>query len=406
MSTTKKSSVLVQVRDSPPFGWASRSLILSLWLVSALLWCVLMRQAFISMPWDTASLAGIPLYELRMPFAEAGMSVGVFGACIGLGALFWLCLSCVIGSSWGISMRRIFAAMFWGFMPGLLVLCGTVGCLTTLIFPEVALYWGKEGVRAFGVLDVSDFSWWNPAWLYLRMGAVLLLAWIMGQMWSGLVARNQVWDKTFCRGRAALCMIIPVMTLGLLGIDILGGSSGTVLSMFPVYLIAYALLASLACALLVAVLFRGLDGGDHLSWIRMGGMLTAMVLIKAYIVYSQYLVTWYAAIPEEFSFYAAACSGWSLVLVLALTTGLLLPFAVLLFPALRRNPRVLGMVCLSILAGSFLEACWLFGPQLGVSPDTWLTWLPLILLGGVVGAVCLLSVLGGLSARRIFPERT
>ena len=83
--------------------------------------------------------------------------------------------------------------------------------------------------------------------------------------------------------------------------------------MFPVYMIAYVLLVSLAFAVLSAVFLRRLDGGKELPWPRLGGMLTAMVLVKAYIVYSQYMITWYASIPAEMSFYnAAASSGWSL----------------------------------------------------------------------------------------------
>ena len=82
--------------------------------------------------------------------------------------------------------------------------------------------------------------------------------------------------------------------------------------MFPVYMIAYVLLVSLAFAVLSAVFLRRLDGGKELPWPRLGGMLTAMVLVKAYIVYSQYMITWYASIPAEMSFYnAAASTGWS-----------------------------------------------------------------------------------------------
>ena len=41
-------------------------------------------------------------------------------------------------------------------------------------------------------------------------------------------------------------MIVTVMMLGVLGIDMLAGTGRAVLSMFPVSMVAYALLASLA----------------------------------------------------------------------------------------------------------------------------------------------------------------
>lgn len=56
-------------RDRAGFRWAGRSLALALWLISALLWCVLMRQSYIAMPWDDISAFGVKLYEMRGPFA-------------------------------------------------------------------------------------------------------------------------------------------------------------------------------------------------------------------------------------------------------------------------------------------------------------------------------------------------
>ena len=74
-------------RDRPGFGWAGRSAALSLWIISVLLWCVLMRQSFTAMPWDDMTVAGERLQELRRPFAAAGMAVGVLGSSLCLGCL-------------------------------------------------------------------------------------------------------------------------------------------------------------------------------------------------------------------------------------------------------------------------------------------------------------------------------
>lgn len=396
-------------RDRPGFGWAGRSAALALWIISVLIWCVLMRQSFMAMPWDDMTVAGERLQELRKPFALAGMAVGTLGTGVCLGALFWLCLSSVTGARWGMELRRVLAACCWSFLPGVLVLAGTAGCLTTVIFPEAARYWGvadisSPGVQAFGVLDLTDAAWWNPAWLYVRMGVILVLAWTMAQVWQTLTAEKDVWLPSFHRGAASFCLIAVVMMLGVLGFDLLGGTGKPVLSMFPVYMIAYVLLASLAFAVLAAAGLRKLDGGKGLPWPRLGGMLMAMVLVKAYITYSQYMITWYASIPDEMSFYDAASSGWTGLLSAALGLELLLPFLVLLFPALRRRPSALGAVCISVLTGSLLEACWMFGPGLGLAPDAWGTWIPLILLLGVMGAICCFSFLGVLSVRRVFPE--
>ena len=104
-------------RDRPGFGWAGRSAALALWIISVLLWCVLMRQSFNAMPWDEMTVAGTRLHEWRKPFAAAGMAVGVIGTGVCLGCLFWLCLSSLTGAGWGITLRRVLAAACWGFLP-------------------------------------------------------------------------------------------------------------------------------------------------------------------------------------------------------------------------------------------------------------------------------------------------
>ncbi|MFR4223157.1 MAG: hypothetical protein ACLT38_05560 [Akkermansia sp.] len=69
---------------------------------------------------------------------------------------------------------------------------------------------------------MADFSWWNPAWLYVRVGSIAALSWSMaryGKRWL----RKNVWTPSFRRGSAAVCMVMTVMMLGLLGMDMLEG---------------------------------------------------------------------------------------------------------------------------------------------------------------------------------------
>lgn len=181
-------------QDRPGFGWAGRSAALSLWIISVLLWCVLMRQSFTAMPWDDMTVAGERLQELRRPFAAAGMAVGGLGSSLCLGCLFWLCLSSLTSSGWGIALRRVLAAGCWGFYPVFGI--GRNGRLPDYRdFSGSSPLLGSGGCclsrrPAFGVLDLADFSWWNPAWLYVRVGSIAVLSWSMAQVWETLVAEK------------------------------------------------------------------------------------------------------------------------------------------------------------------------------------------------------------------------
>ncbi len=218
--------------SSPPprkgNGSAAQPLSLWLWLAIALLWSLLLRQSYQAMPWDEASICGVSLYDLRRPLAAAGMCVGMTGSAIALGCLFWLCLSYLTGAQWGKSLRGVFSAAAWSSMPGILTLVSTVCCLTTVIFPGVAEFCGMANAapaaqRMPWVLDFSVHEWWNPAWVYLRMGVVLVLMWVMNQSWRSVSFEMKSADSTLQKGGAAFCPVMLVLMAGMLGFDLSGG---------------------------------------------------------------------------------------------------------------------------------------------------------------------------------------
>ncbi len=406
----KLSSGDIVYRNQRIHRLLGRRFMLSLWIVLLLLWCVLIRQSFTAMPLDEITLGGVQLHEWKRPFAFAGMTVGMIGCVLCLGSLFWFLLSFLTGADWNIRLRRVFAATSWGFLPGVLILVGTVGCLMPIIFPKVAVYWGGDGVgtgvQAFGVLSFADWTWWNPAWLYVRMGGLVLIAWCMVQSWGTLSAKETIWKPACYRVGSGLCLLLTVLLLGMLGMDIPGGIIGRgVLSMFPAYMVAYSLLASLAFVVFASVGVLRLNGGKSLPWNRLGGMLIAMVLIKAYLAYSQYMIPWYAELPSEVSlWHGICCSNWYGVLMVAFILQFLVPFLVLLFPALRRRPSVLVAVCISILLGILSEACCMCSSIVGDGLTSWSVWIPLLLLLAVLSIICCCSFLGTLSAFKAFPE--
>ena len=123
-------------------------------------------------------------------------------------------------------------------------------------------------VQTFGVLDLADPAWWNPAYC--------MCAW--NHRSAGLGVPAQVWRRwrrktsgSLPPGSAAFCMIVTVMTCwacwGLIRWQDGKGRSFHV----PVYMAAYALLASLALAVLAAACLRKLDGGKGIMpWPRSG----------------------------------------------------------------------------------------------------------------------------------------
>ncbi len=368
---------------------APQRLSLWVWLAISLLWCMLLRRSYYALPWESDAIFGITYYDLRFTLSAAGMSVGMFASAIALGCMFWLCLSFITGAQWGKKMRSVFAECSWAAMAGILVLVATVCCMTTVIFPDAAAFCGvKSGeARLPGVLNFSIHEWWNPAWLYLRMGGMLTLMWMMGQCLRRLARAGA--ESPLLKGGAAFCMISLILLSGMLGFDLIGGVKGVSLSMFPVTMCVYVMLTGLAFGTLMSVLLNGRL--KEWPWRRVGAMLLAVVLMKGYVAFSQYLIVWYAGISAENAFYAP--TSWDAFLIAGLILQVALPFCVLLFPALRRRPSALAVVSMCILTGAMAEALWLYYPALGLNPADALCWVPLCALWGVVMmAVCAVAL--------------
>jgi hypothetical protein len=139
-----------------------------------------------------------------------------------------------------------------------------------------------------------------------------------------------------------------------------------------VYLFAGTFLAGLAATALAAAFLirRGrLEGVrfDHLY--GLGGFLFAFTVFWSYIAFAQYMLMWYANLPEEVFWYQERIEGGWLWVVLGLATfHFLVPFFALLARDWKGNPSRLRWVALVVLLSHALDLYWMIFPVLGIGP--------------------------------------
>ena len=76
----------------------------------------------------------------------------------------------------------------------------------------------------------------------------------------------------------------------------------------------------------------------------------------AYLWFCQFLLIWYANIPEETAYYAVRSSrGWMAVQALSLLANFLAPSALLLAIAAKKDDRILLATCASVCLGRGLD---------------------------------------------------
>jgi hypothetical protein len=163
-------------------------------------------------------------------------------------------------------------------------------------------------------------------------------------------------------------------------------------AMYGVYVWACSLVSSLAALILGTLALRGSRRLERVVTIEhlhdLGKLLFAFVAFWAYIAFTQYFLIWNANLPEETQWYISRRSGtWNTVSWALCFGHFVVPFILLLFRPVRRDPFWLGFIAAWVLAFHYLDVYWLIMPALdpeGVRFD----WLDVSLLAAVVLAYC------------------
>jgi hypothetical protein len=179
-------------------------------------------------------------------------------------------------------------------------------------------------------------------------------------------------------------------------------------TMWGVYLFAGAAGSSMSLLVLVITALRRAGYLRNVVTLEhyhiMGKWMLAFCVFWAYIGFSQYMLIWYANIPEETQYYVArnTQSWWnlSILLVIGRFFG---PFAILLLQSIKKNPHQLCWMAGWILCMQLLDIYIIVLPALwgtGVHPSIW-DFLSVIAIGATL-TFAYLRVVGRSS---LFPMR-
>lgn len=158
-------------------------------------------------------------------------------------------------------------------------------------------------------------------------------------------------------------------------------------TIFGVYTLANGGLAFMAAVTLIAI---GLRRAGYLTnsinfehYHDLGKWMFAITIFWTYIAFSQYLLIWYANLPEETIFFHKRFHGsWINVSALLLIGHFIFPFLLLLNRGVKRNLTVLTIAACWLLFICYVDVYWIVMPNLhkeGLS----IHWLDLTTLGAV-----------------------
>jgi len=292
-----------------------------------------------------------------------------------LGSLFFVGLHHVTGAVWSVVLRRV-AEM----------LAAPVTLVAVLFLP-VAAFAFLPGSGLFPWLDTAAVEGdhvLEAKTAYLNLPFFLVRALVFFGLWFAyarvFVRRSLRQDSDggselrSLRTMSTHFMVVFAFTATFAAFDWIKSLDPHWFStIFGVYVWSGMVVTSLAVMTLATLWLRaeGKLGDvvrpDHLY--NLGGLLFAFTCFWGYIAFSQYMLIWYANIPEETIYFAHRLEhGW---LPVSLVLGLLrfvLPFLLLLSRRAKTAPRVLIPVSLLVIVGQWLDLYWLIMPQLGAEP--------------------------------------
>lgn len=311
-----------------------------------------------------------------------------------MGGLFWILVHHAVDAEWSVVVRRQLENL-----ASLLPVMGVLFIPLIFVAPHL-WYWMKLSPGDDIILDekaayLNQHFFWTRAAFYFAfftLASWLLKRFSVAQDKNGL-ARYTIWNRrvTFASlPLFAVCLTFAVVDW-LMGLDFHWFST-----MWGVYLFAGSALSSMCILVLVITAlrsvgyFRNIISPEHYH--TMGKLMFAFTVFWAYIGFSQYMLIWYANIPEETVYFLIRnVESWNILNIILVVGHFWLPFLLLLPQAGKRNPAFLCGVAIWILLMHILDIYIIVLPALhktGFTPSI-LDLLCLLAIGATLVAVFL-----------------
>jgi len=312
---------------------------------------------------------------------------------LGLSGVFFVALQYVTGASWSVALRRVPEAMTTALPFGAAGLA-----VVFLAHPSLYPWFGNFSEPAEGFLGFKQA--WLSQPFFLARAAIYVLVWLLFS--RALVRTSRAQDSTgdFALTRrnrrlSVTFVVVFAVTFCLASFDwVMSLEPSWYSTVFGVYNFAGLFVSGLA-AMAILVVWLQRNGalrhtvtGEHLQ--DLGTLIFAFATFWAYIWFCQYMLIWYANLPEETSYFIRRVHGyWGTLFVLNFLLNWVVPFLVLMPRANKRNPRVLVWVSVVVLAGRALDLYLMMIPPFAGSRPVFGVWEAGALLAvvGVFGLV-------------------
>lgn len=288
-------------------------------------------------------------------------------SCMALSGLFWIAINNIAKAGWSVSIRR-YAEATTSFIPAILI-----GGLVLLVGFKHLYPWANPEVVANSPVIAAKTGYLNMGGFVIRLfifavGCMIFRHVIVGNS----LKQDKTGDESLTTKNVAPAVgfvVFYALMFSLFCVDLLMSLLPTWYStIFGIYGFSGMFQAGMAFLAIVIILMRragfvkGYITEEHQHDVVK--YLKGFSIFWAYIAFSQFMLIWYANIPEETEYYIArAQGGWMGISMALLIFRFVVPFLALLPRGAKRSDSNVLFISVLVLVMQYVDIYWMVYPN-------------------------------------------
>ena len=290
----------------------------------------------------------------------------IFFLGLGLGQLFFLGIQYVAQAGWSAGLLRVMEAQAFTIIIPLIV----IALITFLGLGHVhhMFHWMVEGINIEGHENYDEIIAGKRGFLNPIFFIVRVLVYIGGWVWAARMLRKnsllsdtgdgvEMWKKN--RRVGAIFTVFYAVTSSTAAWDlIMSIDTHWFSTLFGWYTFAGMFVSSFAATILVTLYLKS---KGLLEWVNdnhihdLGKFMFAFSVFWTYLWFSQFVLIWYANIPEEVTYYMQRWDQYKVPFFTMLSLNFIFPVLAILSRPAKRVPGTLVMAAVFVLVGHYMD---------------------------------------------------
>lgn len=319
--------------------------------------------------------------------------VFIFLVSISVGSIFLIALEYAANAVWSTPLRRVseFLAASFPFI--------ILFAIPLLLNIKDIFTWSQPDVIRQESVIAHKQPYLNVPFFLIRFIAMVIIFYLFYKIFTRNSQKQDISkDQKLTRINVKFSVVfmpIAAVLMAIISIDWLMSLAPKWYStIFAFYFMTGVILAGLGATTYAAVKLN--ENGyftpsltrEH--YYSLGALMFAFINFWAYIAFSQFLLIWYANIPEETVWFLARWQGnWKFITIALIFIRFAVPYAALLSQPAKMNPRNLKFMAIWILFSQLFDLYWIVMPNMPNSnPGIVFSWneigFPILVVGLII----------------------